>query len=121
MEAMHVVYPVPSSTTLGARYTSQADRSAALVVDQPLFYRVRRRIELPPGAKVVHLAEPVDVKAPELQATRKVAQEGSALVEEFAIELPVGTVAPEAFAAFEKAVRTVDDGFAYGTRLELGK
>jgi hypothetical protein len=119
VEPYHEVYPRALAISLGARYAAQADRSEALSIDEPLLFRVRRRIELPKGARVTHLAPPFTLQVTQLSAARKVAQEGQVLVEEFELNLPVGTVAGDEFEAFLDAVQRTDDAFSYSTRLEL--
>jgi hypothetical protein len=120
MTAVHNVFPRAHATTLGARYAAQSGRTTALAIDEPLLFHVRRRIELPADAKVSHLAAGVNVQSPELKAERVIVQQGAVLQEDFRINLPVGTVAPEAFDGFVQRVRTVDDGFMHSTRIELG-
>ncbi|MBW2452953.1 MAG: hypothetical protein JRI68_00500 [Deltaproteobacteria bacterium] len=117
---VHRVYPGPRATTLGARYASQADRTTALAIDEPLLYHLKRRIELPPKTTLSHLAKPLDVAGAQLTADRTVHHQGGVITEAFRVNLPVGTVAVEAFGDFVKDVRRVDDGFMYGTRVKRG-
>jgi hypothetical protein len=119
MQAVHMVFPYAMSTTLGSRYAREAGRMAALVIDSPLFYKVRRRIELPASAKVVALPAPLAIDAPFVNASRKVTADGGALVEELTLSLPVGAVAPQDFDTFAKAIQEIDDGFMHGMRVEL--
>jgi hypothetical protein len=121
MTPLHRVHPRPIATTLAARYARQAGRTTTLAIDQPLFYNVRRTLELPPGVKVSRVPEPLVVVGAALRASRKVEQRGSSLVDEFRLNLPVSTVAAEDSAAFVDAVRRVDDGFRHGTRIEKAK
>jgi hypothetical protein len=118
INAVHSVFPMARSTTLGARYAAQADRAAVLSIDEPLLYHVRRRIELPPGTKVTHMAASLAVKVKALEAQRTVSKTGAVITEDYRVNLPVGTIEPEAFDAFVREVRRVDDGFMYGIRVE---
>ena len=78
---VHRVYPGPRATSLGARYASQADRTTALAIDEPLLYHVKRRIELPPNTAVTHLAKPLDVAGLQLTADRTVSQQAGVITE----------------------------------------
>jgi hypothetical protein len=117
--AVHTLYPRPTASTLGARYAAQADRSAALAIDQPLRYRIERRIELPAGAEVLRLPEPFALESERVRGRRTVGRDGVVLTDGFELSLPVATVATESFDAFVAAVRRIDDGFAHGTRIRL--
>jgi hypothetical protein len=119
LEPFHAVLPVPSSSSLAARYSGQADRTSALSVDTPLFYRVTRTITLPPGAKVSRAAPPVALTTGELSARRLVDVHDRTLVERFEVKLPVRVVQPEELDAFVSQLHTVDDGFAHATRASL--
>lgn len=119
MPPIHDVQGRPSTGTLGARYASQAERQGALAIDQPLLYRVERRIALPAAAVVAELPVALDVKDANVEASRTVAREGDVLVDRFELNLPVGTVEASAFEAFAERLRTIDDGFQHGIRIEL--
>ncbi len=108
-----------ATTTLGARYAQQADRKTALAIDTPLLYQVKRTIKLPPQAAVVKSPAPVKVVRDYLTAERTVTHDGGVIVDRFALNLPVGTIAPEAFAEFSKALEEVDDGFMHTLRVEI--
>jgi hypothetical protein len=119
MSPVHVVFPYAISTTLGARYAREAGRTAALAIDSPLFYKVKRRIELPPGSKVAALPAALTVNETFVTASRTVSAEGNTLVEDIRLNLPVGTIDAESFDAFATAVQSIDDGFMHGLRVEL--
>jgi hypothetical protein len=121
MEPLHTVFPVARAGTLAGRYAAQSDRTEALAIDEPLLFHLRRRVELPPGTRVVKLAPELTLRATQLTAERRVKHEGAVLVEDFRLNLPVGAVGAEAFGGFVRDLRKVDDGFLHGTRIELGK
>ena len=116
---IHDIQGRPSTGTLSARYASQAERQGALAIDQPLLYRVERRIELPPSGSVVALPPSLAVDDASVKASRRVEREGDVLVDRFELNLPVGTVDAAAFEAFADRLRTIDDGFQHGIRIEL--
>lgn len=116
---IHDVQGRPSAGTLSARYASQAERQGALAIDQPLLYRVERTIQLPPSGSVVELPPPVTVDDAKVKASRRVERRGNVLVDRFELNLPVGTVDAASFEAFADRLRTIDDGFQHGIRLEL--
>lgn len=117
---LHTVMPA-SSSTLGARYAQQAERNTALSIDSPMLYKVSRTIKLPPSAKVTALAQELTVKRPYLIAVRKIEHTGDVIREGYVLNLPVGTIAPEAFPEFVSTAKKVDDGFMFTSRVELPK
>ena len=52
---------------------------------------------------------------------RSVQQSGRTLIDDFRLNLPVGTVSAEQSQAFVQSVRRVDDGFRFSTRIERAK
>jgi hypothetical protein len=116
---IHVVHPRPRAMTLAARFMGVAQRTTSLAINQPLLYRVRRRIELPPGAKVLRVPSGLALKAARIEASRTTNQEAQVIEDEFRLNLPVGSVQPDEYAAFAQKVQQVDDAFLHGTRIEL--
>ena len=78
--------------------------------------RVRRRVELPPGAAVTRAPEGVGVADAGLSAARK-GTYGAVIEEDFTLNLPTGTVSAEAYQGFVALVRAIDDSFMAGTRV----
>ena len=117
---IHAVYPRPRASTLSARFASQADRTTALAINQPLLYRFTRNIDLPAGAKVESLPAEFKIDTPNLTASRKTSLQGGRIVDRFDLNVPVGTVPPATYAAFATNVRKTDDAFMHAIRIELG-
>jgi hypothetical protein len=119
LEPVHVVYPSPSVGTLGASYASRGARQNALVIEAPLQYHFRRRIDLPAGAVVSRAAASFDVADANVSARRRLTQKGQTLEEDFALSLPTGTVSASRYKAFVEKVQAIDDGFMAGTRVHV--
>ncbi|MCC6524347.1 MAG: hypothetical protein IT373_16935 [Polyangiaceae bacterium] len=117
VEPFHAVFPRAVATTLGARYTAQPGRTTAIAIDTPQLFHVRRRVELPAGFKVVREPPPFLLAAPEMQARRTLTVRDGAVEEDFVLNLPVGSVQPDALPGFTGHVRAVDEGFLYGIRI----
>jgi hypothetical protein len=121
LEPVHWVFPRAAAGTLGATYTSRGERESALAIGSSLSYHVRRRIELPPGAKVTRAPDPIRVKTGAIAAERRTQATGAVLEDDFTLSLPTGTVAAGDYGAFALQVRAIDDAFLSGTRVERGK
>jgi hypothetical protein len=119
LEPVHTVYPNPFAGTLGATYASRGARQSDLVIAQPIQYQVRRRVELPAGAKVLRTASPLTIRDPRIEAARTSSLDGNALADEFTLSLPTGTIAADAYGGFVEKVHAVDDGFMAGTRVQV--
>ena len=119
LEPVHVVFPRGPVGTLGAIYASRGARQNALSIDAPLQYHMRRRIELPAGAKVARAAADVDVNDANVRARRRMKQTGRVMEDDFVLSLPTGTVAASRYQAFVGHVQRIDDGFMAGTRIKV--
>ena len=112
--------PLAPLTTLGSTYATRAARQSALTIELSLQYHLRRRIELPAGATVVRLPSAVAVDEPRIRATRKVVHDGARVIEDdFALNIPTGTVEAEAYQALVDKIHIVDDGFMAVTRVRV--
>ncbi|MCC6524039.1 MAG: hypothetical protein IT373_15370 [Polyangiaceae bacterium] len=118
LEPVHRVFPGAGVDTLGGAYASRAERDSALSLDPAILYHLRRRITLPPGARLGRLPRAVAVEAPHVAATRVVTADGTTLEEDFRLSLSTGTVSPAEYPAFVASVQAIDDGFLAGTRVE---
>ncbi|WP_437732809.1 hypothetical protein [Sorangium sp. So ce1335] len=116
LEPVHLVFPRAFTGTLGATYASRGARKSALAIETALQYHVRRRIELPEGYAVARAPEGVRVEHAGLTASRK-GSYGAVIEEDFALSLPTGTVAADAYRAFVERVQVVDSGFMAGIRV----
>jgi hypothetical protein len=119
LEPVHFVYPRAAVGMLGATYASRGARENALSIESPLQYHVRRRIELPPGAKVARAPANVEVTDANVTAHRTQTLKGQALEEDFSLSLPTGTVPASRYQAFVGKVFAIDDGFMAGTRIRV--
>lgn len=117
IEPVHIGFPRSFAGTLGATYASRGARQSALSIETSLQYHVRRRIELPPGVAVTRAPGAVRVEDARLQASRK-GTYAQVIEEDFALSLPTGTVAIDAYKGFVERVQAVDSGFMAGIRVE---
>lgn len=119
-EPVHVVFPYAFAGTLGSTLTSLSERKEALSLSFALDYRFRRRIELPPSFTLASPPEPVEIRDPHLEASRKIRLEGSTLHEELSLSLPSGTLPKSRYEAFVETARQVDEAFLRELRLRNG-
>lgn len=117
MEPLHFVFPRAFSMTLGSAYARGGARENALAISSSALYHVRRRTELPEGAKVVKLPGPLAVKNL-FVAERKVGVDGQVIEEDFVLALPTGTVPKEQYGAFVQDIAKTDDAFLFGVRVK---
>ncbi len=113
------VHGTGRSGTLAQSYATRGARQSALSIDSPIQYRVKRRIELSPGMTIVKPPTSVDVKDPNVVASRKTKVDGSIVSEEFTLSLPTGTVAADHYRTFVEDVGTIDAGFLAGIRVKV--
>ena len=121
MDPIHIVYPRPMVSTLGASFAGQATRESALAINRALQFHVHRRVELPRGAQVVRPAAPFDIHRAPIAASRVVSVEGGTVDEQFALDLTTGTVAAAHYGAFVGDAHKTDDAFLAGTRVKPQK
>jgi hypothetical protein len=119
IEPVHTVFPNPFAGTLGATYASRGARESDLVIARSIQYHVRRRVELPAGARVLQTPTPLTVRDPRIEAARKSSLEGKVLGDEFTLSLPTGTIAAGRYEDFVGKVHAIDDGFMGGTRVQV--
>lgn len=117
MDPIHYVYPRPFVTTLSSTYATQAARDSALAVNHATQYHVRRRVELPDGARIELLPGPFEGKGPLVEATRRIAVSGATIEEDFTLEVSTGTVPREEYGAFVAVTHRADDAFRASTRV----
>jgi hypothetical protein len=118
LDPIHVVYPRAVVSTLGASFASQATRESALAINRALQFHLHRRVELPEGAQVVRPAAPFDIHRKPITASRVVTVEGTAVDEQFALDLTTGTVAAQHYGDFVGDAHKTDDAFLAGTRVK---
>jgi hypothetical protein len=114
---LHVVDPSPTSSTIGATFAAQGARENALSIDTSFNYRVQRRIDLGDAWTLVSLPVALEVRDARIEASRASRLDGKAVVEQFALSLPTGTVEPSAFAEFFEKARRTDDAFLSAIRI----
>lgn len=110
------MYPAHAVGTLMARYATQAQRSTALAIDDPLLYHVRRQVELAPTMTVSSSAPSFELNDPRLSASRTV-QTARTIVEDFKLNLAPGTISAEDYDDFVALLRRTDERFLHGTTL----
>lgn len=121
LDPVHIVYPRPYVSTLGNLYAAQSGREGAFAVDRAVQYHVRRRVELPKGAKIVRQPGPFEIRSPELASQRLMRVDGPVIEEDFILGLPTGTISKEHYATFAQDARRTDDGFLASTRVSHAK
>lgn len=117
LDPVHIVYPRPYVSTLGNLYVAQSGREGAFAVDRAVQYHVRRRVELPKGAKVQRQPGPFEVRSPELDSQRLMRVDGQIIEEDFVLGLPTGTITQQHYAAFAADARKTDDAFLASFRI----
>ncbi len=117
LDPIHYVFPRPYSTTLASTYATSGARENALAINRATQYHVRRRVDLPPNAKVSRLPGPFEGKGPLLSAQRKLAVSGDTVEEDFTLDVTTGTVARERYDDFVAEARRADDAFRASTRV----
>ena len=118
VDPIHIVYPRPLVSTLGASFASQATRESALAINRALAFHVHRRVELPKGAVVTRPAAPFAIHRAPLVAERVVTVDGAAIDEQFALDLATGTVSAKVYGGFVGDAHRTDDAFLAGTRVK---
>jgi len=117
---LHRILPRPSVATLSQRYAAQAERSSPLGIRQAQLYRLRRKITLPAGTEVVRAPAAIGVQGGRwLKASRRFAHQGDVIEETFSLDIPVGTVEADQYAAFAERARSVDEAFLFSIGLKL--
>ena len=121
LDPVHIVYPRPYVSTLGNLYAAQSGREGAFAVDRAVQYHVRRRVELPIGAKVVRQPGPFEIRSPEVSSQRLMRVDGATIEEDFILNLPTGTITKDRYDTFAQDARRTDDGFLASLRIAPAK
>lgn len=116
---VHLIFPHRAVGTLGATYASRGARQNALSIEVPIQYHVHMRTELPAGAKIERAPSKVAVDDAHVQGRRTTTVTAGVIEEDFALNLPTGTVSPAAYPVFVEKVQAIDDGFMAGTRVRV--
>jgi tetratricopeptide (TPR) repeat protein len=110
------------SPPFGARLSALAvlpTRQTPLLLVDATHQRIKLTLELPPGAKLEHLAPPKAVKDGERSVTVRDALQGNQLVLDREIELPAGRVQPSAYGQFQEFARQADEALFHSVRVRL--
>lgn len=121
LDPVHIVFPRPAVSTLGATYASQGGRQEALAISRAVQYHVHRKIDLPKGTSVTRAPGPLDLKMQNLEASRKLTVTPAALEEDLVLGITTGTVSAEGYGAFADAAHKVDDAFLASVRMTAAK
>ena len=121
VKALHIMHPRAHAGSLASIYAQRATRSTPLAINQPLFYRFKRSIKLPAGAKLMRTAKSAAIEHSSIRAERKVRVEGGRIEETFAVNMPISTVAAADYAAFATKLRNIDDAFQYSFGVALSQ
>lgn len=117
LDALHWSWPRARVASLAATLAAKAGRESALAVNSAIQYHLHRRVELPQGAGIARMPGPLDVKTKLVEATRRIAVDGSALEDDFTLGVATGTVPPADYGAFVATTHAADDGFLTATRV----
>ncbi len=117
LDPIHAVFPRAFVSTLGATYAKTGVRQGALAVNHAIQYHVRRRVELPSGATLMRVPGPVDARSPLVSARRALTVTGSAVEDDFVLDVSTGTIPLDRYMQFEATVRAADDGFRASTQV----
>jgi hypothetical protein len=118
IDPLHIVFPRASTSTLGATYASEGAREDALAVSRAVQYHAHRRVELPPGASLVRMPGPFEVRTQNLEASRRIAVGGTVLEDDFVLGVPTGTVPADRYGTFVADAHKTDDAFLASTRIK---
>jgi hypothetical protein len=121
IDSVHTVFPRPWVTTLASAYAGQGARQNALAINRAIQYHAHRRVELPAGTQVLRAPSTLEVRTQNLEASRRVAANASAIDEEFVLNVTTGTIAADRYAAFVGDAQKIDAGFLASTRLKPSK
>ncbi|MGH7295769.1 MAG: hypothetical protein ACRELB_12575, partial [Polyangiaceae bacterium] len=127
LDTMHVSSPRARVTGLGATFASRSGRQSALAINRAVQYHLHRRIELPPGATVVRMPGPLELKAKLVDASRRFAVEpapssgrtGPVLEDDFVLGVATGTIPAKDYDAFVTLAHRADDGFLASTQVAM--
>jgi hypothetical protein len=119
LEPVHGVFPSSYVTTLGAMYTQRGERESDLSIENTIQYHVHRHVDLPAGASIVKAPAGIAIDDPRVGAERKYSAQGSSIDESFSLSLPTGTVKAKDYRAFVEKVRSIDETFLAGARVQV--
>jgi hypothetical protein len=127
LDTMHSSSTRAHVSSLGATFATRSGRESALALSRAVQYHVHRRIELPPGATVVRMPGPLEVKAKLVDASRKFAVRpggpgagaGLVLEDDFALGVATGTIPARDYEGFVGVAHAADDGFLASTRISM--
>ncbi len=119
LEPLHSALYAPHVATLATRYTTEVKRQSDLAIDSTYQYHFHRHIQLPPGATVGRMPQPLRMQDPLLSAQRTSTFAGGAIDDDFSLSLPTGTVAADRYVEFAAHARQVDDAFLASTGVRL--
>ena len=94
-------------------------RQTPLLLVDATHQRIKLTLDLPPGAKLEHLAPPKAVRDGERSVTVRDAMKGNQLVLDREIELPAGRVQPDAYGRFQEFARQADEALFHSVRVRL--
>jgi hypothetical protein len=123
IDPLHNIYSEPPVTTLGATYAKHRGRDSSLAIDEAVQYRLRRRIELPAPARLPARPPALALRAPGIEAVRKVGMESGAPVldERFELAIPTAALDKAGYQRFVQSVARVDDAFLTPTRVVFAR
>jgi hypothetical protein len=122
IDPVHTAYPRGSSSTLSAAYATEGARESALAVSHAVQYHVHRRVELPPGATILSLPGPFEVKTRALSASRALRVTPGTpevVLDDLHVGVPTGTIPAAAYAGFVADAHKTDDAFLATTRVRV--
>lgn len=101
------------------RLTALPTRQTPLLIPQATYRRVKLRIELPAGAKVLSPITPGEISAGDHKVTIADHLEGNVLLLDRTVVIPAGRITPEEYPDFIQFARRADDAQSSTIRIKL--
>jgi hypothetical protein len=119
LEPLHQIYSDPPVATLGATFAKHRARDSALAIEDAVQYRLHRRVELPVPGRLQANTPTLSLRAPHLEASRRVEMKGASAVvdEHFELSIPTAALDRKSYQRFVQAAARIDDLFQTPTRV----
>ncbi|MDP9151644.1 MAG: hypothetical protein M3O36_17115, partial [Myxococcota bacterium] len=119
LDALHWSWPRARVSSLGATFATRSGRESALALSTAVQYHLHRRVQLPTGAVIARMPGPLEVRAPLVEASRKIAVSTAGIEDDFVLGVATGTIPKKDYDAFVSVAHAADDAFLASTRVTL--